>query len=138
MLHQLQVLQRFQAAFRGIGNGWGGMLGARVGMVGQRAMFPAWVRRDARRGMAKIKIRQPETRNSVFRLPYFVYNILFTRAHNTTLISGGGGGNSLAPAGLPTLTLLWATAADTHWKNLANDAASIVSSETTLSVSCFK
>ena len=67
----------------------------------------------------------------IFRLPNL-------SAHNTTLISGGGGGNSLAPAGLPTLTLLCATAADTHWKNLANEAASMVSSETTLSVSCFK
>ena len=66
MLHQLQVLQRFQAAFRGMGNGWGGMLGARAGMVGLRAMFPAWVRRDARRGMAKNKHRQPETQNSAF------------------------------------------------------------------------
>jgi len=33
------------------------------------------------------------------------------------LISGGGGGRSLVALGEPTLTLLLATAAETHWKN---------------------
>ncbi len=60
------------------------------------------------------------------------------RLYRTMLISGGGGGKSLVALGAPTLTLLLATAADTHWKNLAKALASIVSSDATVSVSCFR
>ena len=60
------------------------------------------------------------------------------RLYRTILISGGGGGRSLVALGAPTLTLLLATAADTHWKNLAKALASMVSSEATVSVSCFR
>ena len=35
------------------GKGWRGVLKARAGWVMLGQMFPAWVRRDARRGMAK-------------------------------------------------------------------------------------
>ena len=56
--------------------------------------------------------------------------------YKTMLISGGGGGKSLPAVGAPTLTLLLATAAETHWKNLAKALASMVSSEATVSVSC--
>ena len=45
--------------------GCGGMLGARAGRAGRRQMFPAWVRRDAQRGLAKNRDRQFETCDAV-------------------------------------------------------------------------
>lgn len=49
------------------------------------------------------------------------------------LISSGGGGKELL-IGVPTLTLVCATEAETHWKNWAKLFESIVSKETTVSV----